>query len=118
MLSLISMHECIKKLLADLDTPEEEDIESLCRLLLTVGQQLEATSKDGHGYMDIYFVRLKVIVDNNTVSSRLVFMIQDLMDARKNGWKSKAAPSGPKSIAEVHQDVSHHSVSPFISNFY
>lgn len=71
-----SMHECIKKLLADLDTPEEEDIESLCRLLLTVGQQLEATSKEGHGYMDIYFVRLQVIVDNKTVPSRLVFMIQ------------------------------------------
>ena len=71
-----SMHECIKKLLANLDTPEEEDIESLCRLLLTVGYQIENTSKDGHGYMDIYFVRLKAIVDNNTVSSRLVFMIQ------------------------------------------
>lgn len=71
-----SMHECIKKLLANLDTPEEEDIESLCRLLLTVGYQIENTSKDGHGYMDIYFVRLKAIVDNNTVSSRLIFMIQ------------------------------------------
>lgn len=28
------------------------------------------------------------------------------MDARKHGWRSKAAPAGPKSIAEVHQDVS------------
>lgn len=71
---LSSMHECIKKLLADLDTPEEEDIESLCRLLLTVGQKLE-TAKDGHAYMDIYFVRLQAIVDKKTVSSRLVFMI-------------------------------------------
>lgn len=69
------MHECIKKLLANLDTPEEEDIESLCRLLATVGQQLENTTKEAHGYMDIYFVRLKAIVDNKTVSSRLQFMI-------------------------------------------
>lgn len=69
------MHECFKKLLADLDTPEEEDIESLCRLLLTVGQKLETTGKDGRAIMDIYFVRLQSIVDNKTVSSRLVFMI-------------------------------------------
>jgi translation initiation factor 4G len=69
------MHECIKKLLADLETPEEEDIESLCRLLLTVGQQMESTSKDAHGHMDVYFMRLQAIVDKKAVSSRLVFMI-------------------------------------------
>jgi translation initiation factor 4G len=32
------MHECIKKLLGNVDNPEEEEIESLCRLLATVGK--------------------------------------------------------------------------------
>ncbi|KAF8335869.1 uncharacterized protein EI90DRAFT_3047364 [Cantharellus anzutake] len=31
------MHECIKKLLSNVDDPEEEEIESLCQLLTTVG---------------------------------------------------------------------------------
>lgn len=68
------MHECFKKLLADLDTPEEEDIESLCRLFLTVGQKIDMTP-NGHALMNIYFMRLQDIVDKKTVSSRLVFMI-------------------------------------------
>jgi translation initiation factor 4G len=38
------MHECVKKLLGNVDNPEEEEIESLCKLLATVGnmQQLHA----------------------------------------------------------------------------
>lgn len=75
------MLECIKKLIDNVSNPEEEDIESLCRLLHTVGAQLEThkeQTKDGkpeQDYMGIYFHRLKMIVDNKAVSSRLVFMI-------------------------------------------
>ena len=32
-------------------------------------------------------------------------LLQDLIDTRKNGWQSKQAAAGPKSIAEVHQDA-------------
>ncbi len=31
------MHECVKKLLGNVENPEEEEIESLCKLLTTVG---------------------------------------------------------------------------------
>ena len=74
---ILSMHECIKKLMANVVTPEEEDIESLCRLLLTIGKQLD-TPKTGEAdkdYMSIYFMRLNTIVENKAVSSRLIFMI-------------------------------------------
>ena len=30
------MHECIKKLLRNVDNPEEDEIESLCKLLTTL----------------------------------------------------------------------------------
>ena len=104
------MHDCIKKLIQNVESPEEEDIESLCKLLLTVGKQLE----DGKGagvdasarYMEIYFSRLHMIVDKKVASSRLEFMILDLMDVRKNGWKPRAGTGGPKSIAQVARDVS------------
>jgi hypothetical protein len=35
------MHECVKKLLGNVENPEEEEIESLCKLLTTVGQILD-----------------------------------------------------------------------------
>lgn len=99
------MHECIKKLIADVENPEEEDIESLCRLLKTVGKQLEGAKEPINSqYMAIYFMRLQAIVDNKAVTSRLQFMILDLIDIRKNGWQMKEALAGPKTIAEIHED--------------
>lgn len=68
------MHECIKKLLANTENPEEEDVESLCRLLTTVGKGLDNAKAKQH--MDIYFTRMKMISDNMKISSRIRFMIQ------------------------------------------
>ncbi|QRV83944.1 eukaryotic translation initiation factor 4G [Ceratobasidium sp. AG-Ba] len=52
------MHECIKfkRLFADMENPEEDEIESLCMLLTTVGQQLDTPKVEN--YMDIYFNRI------------------------------------------------------------
>ena len=68
------MHESIKKLLANTDTPEEEDVESLCRLLTTVGKVLDTPKAKGH--LDIYCVRMNLIADNPKIASRIKFMIQ------------------------------------------
>lgn len=68
------MHECIKKLLSNTTNPEEEDIESLCRLLTTVGQGLDNAKAKGH--MDVYFNRMQLIANNPKVPSRMRFMIQ------------------------------------------
>lgn len=104
--SLNSMHECIKKLIANPASPEEEDIESLCKLLFTVGKQLEeGKDQNAAKYMDIYFTRLQMVIDKHSVSSRLEFMILDLMDTRRNGWKQRTAATGPKSIAQIHRDT-------------
>ena len=51
------MHECIKKLLSNVDNPEEEEIESLCKLLTTAGHALDTSKVRGH--MDVYFFRMK-----------------------------------------------------------
>lgn len=67
------MHECIKKLLANTENPEEEDIESLCRLLTTVGKGLDNAKAKQH--MDVYFSRMRTIADNPKVTSRMRFMI-------------------------------------------
>ncbi|KAG8988055.1 hypothetical protein FRB90_002993, partial [Tulasnella sp. 427] len=67
------MHECIKKLLSKIDNPEEEEIESLCKLLTTVGQALDTPKAKGH--MDIYFGRMQMLADNNNVASRIRYML-------------------------------------------
>ena len=68
------MHECVKKLLGNVENPEEEEIESLCKLLTTVGGILD-TAK-AHKHMDVYFSRMKELTKGGNVSSRMQFMLQ------------------------------------------
>ncbi|KIJ38678.1 hypothetical protein M422DRAFT_60796 [Sphaerobolus stellatus SS14] len=50
------MRECIKKLLDNVENLEEEEIESLCKLLSTVGRQLD--NEKARSHMDVYFQRM------------------------------------------------------------
>ena len=68
------MHECVKKLLGNVENPEEEEIESLCQLLKTVGQLLDTPKARAH--MDVYFTRMKELGKSTNVSSRMQFMLQ------------------------------------------
>lgn len=68
------MHECIKKLLSNVDNPEEEEIESLCKLLTTVGQALDTPKARGH--MDVYFSRMKELAKSTNVTIRMQFMLR------------------------------------------
>jgi translation initiation factor 4G len=67
------MHECIKKLLSNVENPEEEEIESLCKLLATVGQALDTPKARNH--MDIYFGRMQELANSGQISSRIQFML-------------------------------------------
>ncbi|KAF4598714.1 hypothetical protein EYR38_007122 [Pleurotus pulmonarius] len=80
------MHECVKKLLGNVDNPEEEEIESLCKLLSTVGQFLDTPKARAH--MDVYFSRMKDWIKSPHVSSRLKFRLQDVVDLRERRWVS------------------------------
>jgi translation initiation factor 4G len=73
------MHECVKKLLGNVENPEEEEIESLCKLLTTVGQILDTIKARAH--MDVYFSRMKELTRSVNVSSRMQYMLQVYMFA-------------------------------------
>lgn len=77
------MHECVKKLLGNVDNPEEEEIESLCKLLSTVGQILDNPKARAH--MDVYFARMKELTKSPNVNHRMQFMLQVslIIDQRK-----------------------------------
>ena len=68
------MHECVKKLLGNVDDPEEEEIESLCKLLAIVGSLLDTPKARAH--LNVYFSRMRELTKSPNVNSRMQFMLQ------------------------------------------
>ncbi|PBK86891.1 ARM repeat-containing protein [Armillaria gallica] len=95
------MHECVKKLLGNVENPEEEEIESLCKLLTTVGQFLDTSKARAH--MDVYFSRMKGFTKNSNVSFRMQFMLQDVLELRERKWVGRNAVAAPTTIAQIHE---------------
>ncbi|KZP29680.1 ARM repeat-containing protein [Athelia psychrophila] len=93
------MHECLKKLLANVENPEEEGIESLCMLLQIVGVFLD-TSR-ARARMDVYFSRMKELARSGTVTSRMQIMLQDVFELRDRKWKTLDVVATPN-LAAVH----------------
>ncbi|KAK0454515.1 ARM repeat-containing protein [Armillaria borealis] len=83
------MHECVKKFLRNVEYPEEEEIESLCTLLTTVGKLLDTTKARAH--MDVYFLRMKEFTKNPNVNFRMQFKLQDVLELRERKWVSRPA---------------------------
>ena len=118
------MHGCVQKLLANVDNPEEEDIESLCKLLSTVGGILDTPKARAH--MDVYFSRMEEkLTKNPHVTARMQFMLQasvfishcnmyltaflqDVLELRERKWVSRGAHAmaAPTTLAQVHEAVS------------
>ncbi|KAF9529696.1 hypothetical protein CPB83DRAFT_893220 [Crepidotus variabilis] len=99
------MHECVKKLLGNVDNPEEEEIESLCKLLTTVGIILDTQKARAH--MDVYFSRMKELTKSPHVNSRMQFMLQDIIELRDRKWQTRQGQSvaAPTTIAQIHENA-------------
>jgi translation initiation factor 4G len=97
------MHECVRRLLSNVNDPEEEETESLCRLMITVGERLDHVQ--AKGFMDVYFNRIRDLSTNKKLSSRIRFMLLDLIDMRSNNWVARREAAGPKTIAEIHDEA-------------
>ncbi|KZP29701.1 ARM repeat-containing protein [Athelia psychrophila] len=93
------MHECLKKLLANVENPEEEGIESLCMLLQTVGVFLDTPK--ARARMDVYFSRMKELARSGTVTSRMQIMLQDVIELRDRKWNTPDVVTAPN-LAAVH----------------
>ncbi|KAK7057730.1 ARM repeat-containing protein [Favolaschia claudopus] len=95
------MHECVKQLLGNLENPEKEEIESLCRLISTVGSLLDTAKARAH--MDVYFSRMKELAKSSHVGTRMQFMLQDLIELRDRKWVARNQVTAPFTIAAVHE---------------
>ncbi|KAK0646108.1 hypothetical protein B0T16DRAFT_330405 [Cercophora newfieldiana] len=98
------MHECVRKLLEFQGVPDEAEIESLTKLLRTVGGVLDQTDK-GRPMMEAYFQRIDTIINLPELPSRLKFMLMDIIDLRRANWHSKEANKGPKTLEEVRAEA-------------
>uniref|UniRef100_A0AAY4EA53 Eukaryotic translation initiation factor 4 gamma, 3a n=1 Tax=Denticeps clupeoides TaxID=299321 RepID=A0AAY4EA53_9TELE len=100
MLTEAIMHDCVVKLLKNHD---EESLECLCRLLTTIGKDLDFEKAKPR--MDQYFTQMEKIVKERKTSSRIRFMLQDVIDLRLHNWVSRRADQGPKTIEQIHKEA-------------
>ncbi|XP_067302401.1 eukaryotic translation initiation factor 4 gamma 3 isoform X4 [Pseudorasbora parva] len=100
MLTEAIMHDCVVKLLKNHD---EESLECLCRLLTTIGKDLDFEKAKPR--MDQYFNQMEKIVKERKTSSRIRFMLQDVIDLRLHNWVSRRADLGPKTIEQIHKEA-------------
>lgn len=108
MLTSKIMRSCIQHLL-DPSICSEETLECLCKLLNTVGKRLEKLDKNKIDLSD-YFVNLEKLADKNNpinISSRIRFMIQDVIECRLNNWTPRKLQreNKPLTMDEIKQKV-------------
>lgn len=87
------------------DKLEEEKLECLCKLLTTIGEQVESEVKE---QLDNVFKKMQEIVDrkSNKISSRVRFMIQDVIELRKKKWVIKSVvDSQPKMMDQILKEA-------------
>ncbi|KAG6882066.1 hypothetical protein C0993_012054 [Termitomyces sp. T159_Od127] len=72
------MHTCLKAFLRNVDPPDEENLESCCTLLMTIGSMLDSPKAANH--MMAYFSRITELRNSTLVSARVQFMLQVRVD--------------------------------------
>ncbi|KAJ9515573.1 hypothetical protein QJQ45_021731, partial [Haematococcus lacustris] len=103
---LFILHSCIVQLLKEEASPRADDIECLCKLLVTVGHKLDSTNKPEHKQaMFAYFERMKRLAVSPTLDSRIRFTIKDVLEMRENNWVARRKAEGPKKIEDLHREA-------------
>ncbi|KAG3076564.1 hypothetical protein PI124_g21881 [Phytophthora idaei] len=108
MLSSRIMHECVGILFGDVSAPDEESLECLCNLLSTIGQALEGNAREKAelNHINGYYATIKKLSGESTLlCTRVRFMLQDLLELRKNRWVARRKETKAMTIAEVHAEV-------------
>lgn len=119
MLSERIMHECIFNLLdcnavmhngklASIEpkhpkqVADEESLESLSKLLATIGKSLEVKCKHE---LNIYFKFITRLSNDKRIGTRIRFMLKDTMDLRVNHWTPRRKELKQKTLEEIRKDA-------------
>lgn len=99
MLTTNIMQRCIKDLLTEGD---EESLECLCKLLTTIGKDLEHKNQD----LSEYFAKMKEMSQKRgEISSRVRFMLRDVIDLRQGKWIPRRSDSNPKTMEQIQKEA-------------
>lgn len=105
------MEWCVMTLLS---IRTEEKLECLCKLLQTVGQKMEHKSHDEEYdkkyYRDLtpHFQTMQQIASDkkqSKISSRVRFMLMDVIELRKNKWVPRRSDSNPKKMGQILKEA-------------
>jgi len=102
------INHCIRYLLGQ--STEEESIECLVKLLDTCGEKLDEI-QDPLAIETIsgYYKTIDELSHDKRLPARPRFMMQDLLDLRRNKWKSKRQQDVPSTIEAVHTQATEES---------
>eukprot|EP00178_Gracilaria_changii_P019575 TRINITY_DN566_c0_g1_i1.p1 TRINITY_DN566_c0_g1~~TRINITY_DN566_c0_g1_i1.p1 ORF type:complete len:1549 (+),score=274.43 TRINITY_DN566_c0_g1_i1:5513-10159(+) len=96
---------CIQRLLKlGIEKKEEDVLEALCKLVSKTGAKI-STNPEAEKLVKEYFSRFELLSRDHTLPARIRFMIQDLIEQRRNGWKVRRQKKGAKTIAEIHKEA-------------
>ncbi|KAI9308261.1 armadillo-type protein [Cunninghamella echinulata] len=99
------MTECLTRLCRNPQEAEDEETETMCKLVTTVGKELDHR-KNMKQWMDVFFDRMKEMLECKTLSSRVKFMIMDVIELRKGKWVPRTVvQTGPTTIAQIREEA-------------
>lgn len=109
MLTSKIMIGCIRTLI---DKDSEDKLECSCKLLTTVGAKLEESVLTNPGFkaeLNESFRQMQAIVDkkipNLKISSRVRFMLQDVLDLKKRSWVPRQTDANPKTMGQIRKEA-------------
>lgn len=108
MINAAIIYSCFSALIS---SHHEDYVECLCALITNIGEKVERdhfqpTFNETLAYLKrLYENENKKDKSLPEISSRVRFMILDLLELKKDNWVSRRKKDGPKTIAEVHEDL-------------
>ena len=92
------IHECVIKLLGDIENPEEDVVECLCVLMSTVGPDIDrekgrrtwTSTSRGCPTCRMQWRDIASLLRSKDSQCRLWLMLEEVIDLRKSGWKATA----------------------------
>lgn len=105
------LHKCCEALVLGWKSKplseQAEDLECLCHLMKTCGKILD--TPEGKYRMDQYFERMDQVIDSEKMPLRIRFMVQDVVEMRRNKWLPRRVgrdpERGPRPIQQVREDA-------------
>eukprot|EP00455_Lapot_gusevi_P026547 TRINITY_DN27_c0_g1_i1.p1 TRINITY_DN27_c0_g1~~TRINITY_DN27_c0_g1_i1.p1 ORF type:complete len:778 (-),score=307.35 TRINITY_DN27_c0_g1_i1:308-2641(-) len=97
---------CLVKLMGNVEEPNDEDIEILCKLWTTVGKSIDiANNEQSQEFIRGQFAKFEMLSENKKLSSRIRFMVRDLIELQQNRWVPRRAQETAKKIEDVHREA-------------